>query len=400
MTVSAGARKAILIGGMCSLSYLAVYIARNTLGAVSPQMIEEGLFSTEEVGLLSSIYFITYAVGQLINGIIGDRVKAKHMISFGLLLAGISSFLFSFLARSAALPYIAYGLMGFFLSMIYGPMTKVVSENTEPLYTTRCSMGYEFASLLGSPLAGLLAAFMVWRGVFSLSSSILLLMGCICFGVFTLFERRGLVSYNQYPIRKESGGAVKVLLKHHIVKFTLVALLTGVVRTTVVFWLPTYLSQYLQFSPQQAALLFTIATLVISLTTFFAIVLYERLGHDMNKTVLLCFSLSAVCFLLVFLLRQPALNILFLVLAIMGSNGAATMLWSRYCPGLRDTGMVSGATGFLDFVSYMAASASSTLFANAVSAIGWGYLILVWFGLMVVGVIIALPYDKWKRKNA
>ena len=47
-------------------------------------------------------------------------------------------------------------------------------------------------------------------------------------------------------------------------------------------------------------------------------------------------------------------------------------------------------------MSYMAAAASSTIFANAVSVIGWGNLILVWFGLLVCGVIVALPY---KRRN-
>ena len=72
--------------------------------------------------------------------------------------------------------------------------------------------------------------------------------------------------------------------------------------------------------------------------------------------------------------KNPWLNIVLIVLAIMASNGAATMIWSRYCPGLRDTGMVSAATGFLDFVSYMAAAVSSTLFANAVSGIGWSNL--------------------------
>jgi hypothetical protein len=48
-------------------------------------------------------------------------------------------------------------------------------------------------------------------------------------------------------------------------------------------------------------------------------------------------------------------------------------------------------------MSYMAASISSTLFANAVEEIGWGSLILVWFGLMIVGIIVALPYDKFMR---
>lgn len=57
----------------------------------------------------------------------------------------------------------------------------------------------------------------------------------------------------------------------------------------------------------------------------------------------------------------------------------------------RDTGMVSSATGFLDFISYISASAASTVFANAVSGIGWKGLTLVWFGLMVAGILVALP---------
>lgn len=56
--------------------------------------------------------------------------------------------------------------------------------------------------------------------------------------------------------------------------------------------------------------------------------------------------------------------------------------------------MVSSVTGFLDFMSYMAASLSSTLFANAVKQIGWNKLIIVWLGLMIIGVIISLPYGK------
>ena len=47
-----------------------------------------------------------------------------------------------------------------------------------------------------------------------------------------------------------------------------------------------------------------------------------------------------------------------------------------------------------DFVSYMAAAAASTLFANAVSSVGWGNLILIWVGLMLVGVLVSVPIRK------
>lgn len=387
-------RNAILLGGLCSVSYLAVYLARNVLGTVSPQMIESGIFDEGKIGSLSSIYFIAYAVGQLINGMIGDKIKAKYMLSLGLLFAGVSSFAFTAFSGTWTVAYIAYGACGFFLSMIYGPMTKVVAENTEPNHAVRCSLGYTFASFFGSPLAGVLAAALAWQSVFHVSSIVLFAMSITCFALFTVFEKKGIVKYNQFDKPKGKGGGIKVLIEHQIIKFTLISIITGVVRTTVVFWLPTYISQHLGFPSDTASLIFTVATLVISTTTFIAVFVYERLGRNMDLTILLAFVLAAVSFLLVYFLKAPVFNIIFMVVAIMASNSAATMLWSRYCPSLIDTGMVSSATGFLDFVSYMAASVSSALFANAVSDIGWSGLILIWFGLMIAGLIVALPYKR------
>lgn len=303
--------------------------------------------------------------------------------------------------REAAL--LVYALTGFFLSMIYGPMTKVVSENTDPIHATRCSLGYTFASFFGSPTAGLLASFLAWQSVFAVGSSVLFLMAILGFFAFTGLERRDIIKYGQYPPAKKGVGSVGVLFKHQIVKFSLISILTGVIRTSVVFWLPTYIAQYLGFPAKSAAGIFTAATFVISLTTFIVVFIYECLGRDMHKTILLMFASAVLFFTLTYFVSVPVINIVCIVLAIMSSGGAATMLWSRYCPGLRDTGMVSSATGFLDFLSYMAAAAANLIFSNAVSVIGWGNLILVWLGLMIVGVIIALPYDRIvlriKQKN-
>lgn len=388
-----------MIGSLCTVAYLAVYIARNILGAVTPQMVEQG-YAEAFIGRISSLYFVTYAVGQLINGAIGDKIKAKWMICMGLMGAALMNILFSWLSKSEIGAMVTYGATGFFLSMIYGPMTKVVSENTEPIYATRCSLGYTFASFFGSPVAGVLAAVLTWQSVFAASSAILAVMAILGFVFFTAFERKGIVKYGQYKAQEKGTGNIKVLLKHGIIKFSLISILTGVVRTSVVFWLPTYINQYLGFSAEKSAAIFTVATLIISTTAFISVFIYEKLGHDMHKTVLLMFSSATVFFLLTYLVKMPVLNVGFIVLAIMSSNGAASMLWSKYCPSLRDTGMVSSATGFLDFLSYMAAATANLIFANAATTIGWGNLILVWLGLMVVGVVVALPYDKLKAKRA
>jgi predicted MFS family arabinose efflux permease len=278
-------------------------------------------------------------------------------------------------------------------------MTKVVSENTEPIYTTRCSLGYTFSSLLGSPAAGLLAVFLSWQSVFFVSTGVLVLMAVSVFACFTLFEKKVIVKYGQYKPQEKGAGNLKVLFERQIVKFSLISILTGVVRTSVVFWLPTYIAQYLGFTPTDAASIFTGATLAISMTSFIAIFLYERLGHDMDKTILIVFTSSVIFFTLTYFVKIPVLNIIFIVLAIMSSNAAATMLWSRYCPSLRDTGLVSSATGFLDFLSYSAAALANITFSGAIEAIGWGNLILVWIGLVTLGVIVALPYRKIFKKT-
>lgn len=396
--ISPAAKKAIMLGSMCSVSYLAVYIARNILGAVSPQMEATGAFTKEGIGLLSSIYFTCYACGQLINGMIGEKIKSKYMISLGLIFAGICNFLLPLLSATPMMTYVTYGATGFFLSMVYAPMTKVVAENTEPIYATRCSLGYTFASFFGSPLAGVLAAIMTWQLVFCTSSGVLITMGIVCFVAFTVFEKKGLIKYGQYTPAKNTNN-IGVLIKHRIVKFTFIAVLTGIVRTSVVFWLTTYFSEYLGYTPEIAAVIFTVATFIISASAFIAVFVYERLGRNMDKTILIAFCVSAVSFLLVFFIKQPFANVGFIVLAILANNCAASMLWSRYCPSLRDTGMVSSATGFLDFMGYMAASVSSSLFANAVGSLGWGNLILIWAGLMGLGVIVALPLGRKKAQT-
>ena len=398
--VRPAAMKALAVGGMCAVSYLAVYVAKNALSATGPLITQAGAFTTEQLGTMSSAYFITYAIGQLINGSIGNKIKGKYMISFGLMLAALG---FWILPQLAGRPWAAtavYSTSGFCLAMIYGPMTKIVAENTDPAYAPRCSMGYTLASFLGSPAAGLLAAALSWQWVFRTAGSVLVVMGAVCFGVFTVFERKGLVKYDRYrPEQKTAGGGIKLLIKRRIIRFTLVSVITGVVRTTVIFWLPTYLSSRLGFAPETAALIFTVATLVISCSVFVAVFAYERLHHNYDRVLLLAFSCAAVCFLAVFFVRNPAVNAVLLVLGILSSNSASSTMWSCYCPSLRDTGMVSGATGYLDFCSYMSASISSTLFANAVGTVGWGGLVLVWFALMLCGVLVALPYRKRNDLN-
>ncbi len=397
MKISTKAKNALFLGTLCSISYLAVYIARNILGAVTPKMTADS-FSLDYIGDITAVYLLAYAIGQLINGSIGDWIKAKYMISVGLLSAGLANFVFVQIAEYPGVAMIAYAWTGFSLSMIYGPMTKMVAESTDLIYATRCSVGYTFASFFGSPAAGLIATFLSWQATFNVSSGILVLMALVCFLFFTLFEKKGIVKYGtsakdgDRPKKDYKG-----LLKRSILKFAGISILTGIIRTAFVSFLSTYFYDSLHYSENESASLFSVATLIISFTTFIAIFVYERLGRNMHISALLFFAVSAVFFCLTCFVPHPIANIAMLVIAIMASNAAATMLWSVYCPSLRDTGLVSGITGFLDFLSYSSAALASLLLSRLIGVIEWRWILLIMVGLMTLGVILCLPHFLKKK---
>lgn len=396
MKIKIQTKNALFLGLLCSLIYLTVYISRNVLSAVSPEMITNNIFDENVIGTMSSIFFFAYAIGQLFNGLLGDIIHSKYMISIGLIVAGVSSFVIPSLNQRVYI-YILYGVIGFALSMIYGPMTKTIDENTSPNHAVNCNLGLNFASYFGAPIAGLFAIIFIWKTTFKTSGLILIAVGIVCYIIFSFFEHKDIIIYRNHNKNTKStsfSSSVKTLIDKSIIKFTFVSVLTGVIRTSVMFWLPTYLLQYLSFSEKQSTSIFTVISLVISVGSFAAAFIYKTLNNSINKTLLFSFALSAVLFLATVIIKHEIINILLLTLAIMASNCAATMLWSFYCPSLADTGLVSSATGYLDFISYMSAAISSKLFANAVTDIGWGGLILVWFGLMILGVIVSIPYKK------
>ena len=163
--------------------------------------------------------------------------------------------------------------------------------------------------------------------------------------------------------------------------------------------LTTYFVKHLLFTDTEAKAIYSTVTIFISFTAFIAIFVYERiLKKDLQLCVFIFFTIAAIFFIITYFTTHPIVNIIFIVIAIMASNSAASALWSIYCPSLRDTGLVSSATGFLDFLSYMASAAASLAFGFIAQNLGCGVIILICIVLMVIGVSICLP-DVIKKKS-
>lgn len=392
-------KSALALGSMCVISYLGCYIARNLLSVVTPEMVENTSFTVESIGTLSTIYMVVYALGQLINGRIGDIFRAKWLVGVGLALTGVCNIMMP-LFDSVLISSIVYGASGLFQSMIYAPLMRTIAENTLPDHARRCSLGFTIASFLGTPVASFVAMLFNWEAAFFVCGAILIILGIACYVSFDAFERHGIISYKKSATGKTSAAFdLPLLIKRSIIKFTIVAILTGIIRTSVVFWIPTYLTDYLSYSKDTAALLFSVITIIKTTNPYVTIlILYERIfRRNINLSLFTTFLISTVAFICMIFTSSPVLNIILLTVALFFSGCAATLVYSVWCPSLRDTGMVSSATGIVDAASYLGAGIANLLFANAINTIGWTWLIIIWSALMLVGIPTALNYEKFLK---
>ena len=83
-------RKAVTIGFICIATYMVNYYLRNLLSVMTPMLLETGMYTEAHIGLLSSTYMVLYAAGQLVNGILGDRLSPKKMVLIGIITASIA----------------------------------------------------------------------------------------------------------------------------------------------------------------------------------------------------------------------------------------------------------------------------------------------------------------------
>ena len=107
-----------------TLGYGIYYVCRLSMNVIRKPMVEDGLFTETEIGVIGSCLFFTYAIGKLCNGFIADRANVKKLMSTGLMISAIINLVLGF-TNSFILFAILWGINGFFQSM--GATSGVVS---------------------------------------------------------------------------------------------------------------------------------------------------------------------------------------------------------------------------------------------------------------------------------
>ena len=372
------------IGSLCIAMYLASYVTRNILSVSTPEMIKEAFFTKEYTGLLSSVCFIFYAVGQLINGFIGDMVHPKYMIIMGLGVSSISTFAIP-LFDNRIIHFAAFALIGFGLSMLRGPLMKVISENTAATHARMICTLFSMAGFAGPLIASLLSIFFEWRAVFTVTGIISVFITVASVTVISLLEKRGEIKFTP---KKEKGVLNSILSVFKLEDFffyMFISAIGEIAGSSITFWIPTYTTEHLGFSGDAASTIYSVVSLTTLFTPFITLVIYEKLIRNGVKLALVMYVLSAVFFIAVRFTAAPLVNVIMLIIAKMAAAAASSIVWSAYIPGLARSGKVSSANGVIDAAGYAMASLANVIFSGSVSRLGWGGIVNMWYIIMLIG---------------
>ena len=78
------------------LGYALFYFTRKSFNAAAPEILASGVMTRTDIGLLATLFYITYGLSKFFSGIVSDRSNARYFMGVGLIATGVVNILFGF----------------------------------------------------------------------------------------------------------------------------------------------------------------------------------------------------------------------------------------------------------------------------------------------------------------
>ncbi len=78
------------------LGYALFYFTRRSFNAAAPTMLSSDIVTRSDIGLLATLFYITYGLSKFLSGIVSDRSNARYFMGLGLIATGVINILFGF----------------------------------------------------------------------------------------------------------------------------------------------------------------------------------------------------------------------------------------------------------------------------------------------------------------
>ena len=389
------------------ITYASFYLCRVNMSIAIPGITEEYGLTKTAIGAVITALFFAYAVGQFLNGQLGDKFGARRLITFGAIISGLLNLLFPFLPPVVSLMALVWGLNGYFQSMGWSPATKTIA-NWFPIKMRGKITGifgscYQFGNAASWALAGFLVGMFGWRAAFWIPGFVFILVAIHWYlrgrdapeelGLPTVEDCDAGNMSGQERRRDEHLGfryTIKTVLSHPqiwMVGFSLFGL--NIIRYGFMDWAPTYMFEVEKATISVAAYKALAIPLAGSLGALFAGWASDRFFQSRRAPVMV-FMLIGLMGLTILYPQLKDYHWIWSLVCLIAigftTYGPHVMICAAIPMDYASRKAAASAAGFIDGFGYLGASLTGVISGFLIDRFGWNAAFYFW----VVGVFVAV----------
>ena len=394
-------RAGLLLLFVLLIAYAFICMTRSCFSAAMSSIVEAGVFTKTQTGVISAAFYAFYGVLQVVGGIVTDRRKPEHLITVGFVGAAIANYVIYF-NQNYTVILVAWSLNAISQFAVWPAIFKLLSTMLPQAMRTNAM----FATTFVNP-AGVVASFVVaaivstnWQMNFLISAVGLTFFAILWEVVIYRIKPRiheveleqdlGVASHVDRP---SNGEFLKIALASGLVFAIAIALCRSSVDTSIRNLTSTMLNEsYDSLNPVLSNLLSVIVLLCSTAGSSLARILYPKVikNEAVALAIFLGGALPLSCALL--LLGKVSYGVMIVILAAMALLLGATTLFTMTYIAARFGKWGKGATvaGTMNATASVGVVMANTLSPILADSFDWRVVILFWIGMLVMTVLLAL----------
>ena len=381
--------------------YMVSYLTRINYGAVIGEIASDLGIERAIASLAVTGRIITYGVGQLISGYMGDKIQARYLIFSGFVLTVAMNFTISFLSD----PYIMAGVWsvnGFAQAFMWPPVVKLMTElldgNNYKKSMVVVSYGASFGTMAAYFISSLCVGVSSWRAMFVTTAVLGAVMAIIWIRYCPLIDMK---STDNVASQATDEPKAKLGFPFIILAVMLIIVLQGSLRDGVQTWMPEFIKNSFKLEGFLAILL---TGLALPLFAILSMRVTSKLYQGKVKNELLCagtmLGIGMVSSLALFACNgfNPVVSTLFGAI-LTGSMHGVNMIMVCMVPAcFSKYGRISLISGILNASTYVGSALSTYGIAKFSENFGWNSTILLWAGIAFAGLSTCVIFAKgWRN---
>ena len=394
----AGQRRILVLSW---LTYCLAYMLRVNINVVIPALVQTFDYTYTQLGLVTSLYFVTYMIGQVINGYLGDRVSSKLLILVGLVGSALCN-LGVALAPSLTVLAVCWAVNGLVQSMLWAPLMKTLSVWFYGYQLGRVSFIMSFTMIIGYAASWGFSSVLVrqvgWASAFVVPAVLVLVYAFVMAILFIGKPGDGeeaAPAGNSIEKQSPESDSPPILAFIRMIRLPgllLIALTQGIIREGISVWFPTIISSSGYFSSGSPWLILVIVPLINLLGVIFVRRVNHIMKSDTLRTLLLIFSLVTVSALVLNLFQADWFGMILVVMILLLSltYGLTPVLTSVIPFQYAHFKRVSLLAGLIDFSIYLGAAIAGVVSGWIADRYPWDRVMLLWLAAAIVGLVLAV----------